>query len=444
MSEERLLRSRPTSVASLGSASSRSFYVRHLPFQSLDIWSLNKHGQGLRSWIRVDSCGNSKMVEEDRFAMMHRCSLSARDMRLLDPMFVYPSKILGREKAIVVNMEQIRCIIMADKVFLLNSLDSYTLHYVVELRNRIAPASTGADSKFEHAGYRTTRGKRDADDLTSPGSTSLDSFPFEFLALEVALESACTFLDTQAAQLEIEAYPLLDELMSNVTTLSLERVRRLKSRLVELTRRVQKVRGEIEHLMNDKGDMAEMHLTEKMQRTGETASYGDGGSGWSMIDGARSFSAPVSRVSSPYQRWMREKKPRRSRRRTESVKSWGSGANRTEELAMLLEAHSVVISSTLKKLTSMKEHIDCTEDFINIQLDNDRNQTIQYQLILTAATFSVMIITAIAATFGINIKISWYDNAEAFQWVLVASLTFTAMVFSAFILFFKRKESIKF
>ena len=45
----------------------------------------------------------------------------------------------------------------------------------------------------------------------------------------------------KAAELVIEAYPLLDELTSKISTLNLERVRRLKSRLVALTRRVQKV-----------------------------------------------------------------------------------------------------------------------------------------------------------------------------------------------------------
>lgn len=39
----------------------------------------------------------------------------------------------------------------------------------------------------------------------------------------------------------MEAYPLLDELTSKISTLNLERVRRLKSRLLALTRRVQKV-----------------------------------------------------------------------------------------------------------------------------------------------------------------------------------------------------------
>ncbi len=45
----------------------------------------------------------------------------------------------------------------------------------------------------------------------------------------------------QAAELEKEIYPVLDELTSKISTLNLEHVRRLKSHLVALTRRVQKV-----------------------------------------------------------------------------------------------------------------------------------------------------------------------------------------------------------
>ncbi|CAI7876813.1 unnamed protein product [Closterium sp. NIES-54] len=52
-----------------------------------------------------------------------RCDLPGRDLRLLDPVFVYPSTILGRERAMVVNLESIRCIITADEVLLLNVTD---------------------------------------------------------------------------------------------------------------------------------------------------------------------------------------------------------------------------------------------------------------------------------------------------------------------------------
>lgn len=39
----------------------------------------------------------------------------------------------------------------------------------------------------------------------------------------------------------MEIYPVLDELTTSVSTLSLERVRRLKGQLLALTQRVQKV-----------------------------------------------------------------------------------------------------------------------------------------------------------------------------------------------------------
>jgi hypothetical protein len=47
---------------------------------------------------------------------MRRCGIPARDLRILDPLLAYPSTILGREKAIVVNLEAIKAIITADEV----------------------------------------------------------------------------------------------------------------------------------------------------------------------------------------------------------------------------------------------------------------------------------------------------------------------------------------
>ncbi|XP_018630215.1 uncharacterized protein [Nicotiana tomentosiformis] len=44
---------------------------------------------------------------------------------------------------------------------------------------------------------------------------------------------------------------------------------------------------------------------------------------------------------------------------------------------MLLEAYFVQIESTMNKLITLQEYIDDTEYYINIQLDNHRNQLIQ-------------------------------------------------------------------
>ncbi|KAI3962273.1 hypothetical protein MKW92_050217 [Papaver armeniacum] len=427
--KERLLPPRPISSINLREATSRpisSINLRETTsrpsasgrplFQGIDFLGLKKRGQGLRSWIRVDSSGNSQIMEVDKFTMMRRCDLPARDLRLLDPLFVYPSTILGREKAIVVNLEQIRCIITADEVLLLNSLDSYVLQYVVELQRRLT--SPGVGEVWQNEGPdlgRRRSGSRSFDNMFA--TSSPDYLPFEFRALEVALEAACTYLDAQAAELEIEAYPLLDELTSKISTLNLERVRRLKSRLVALTRRVQKVRDEIEQLMDDDGDMAEI-----------------------STGGGLSVSAPVSPVSSPPDNRKLEKSLSIARSRHESMKSSESTSENIEELEMLLEAYFVVIDSTLNKLTSLKEYIDDTEDFINIQLDNVRNQLIQFELLLTTATFVVAIFGVVAGVFGMNFTVPLFDQPDAFKWVLVITGICGLIIFGSFLWFFKYKR----
>lgn len=440
--KERLLPPKPASAFNVREGINRPTASGRQAFQGVDVVEVKKRGQGLKSWIRVDTSGNSQVIEVDKFTMMRRCDLPARDLRLLDPVFVYPSTILGREKAIVVNLEQIRCIITADEVLLLNSLDKYVLQYVIDLQRRLTTAGVGEVGEVwqsDHSDMNQRRGNRNFENLYS--NNSPDYLPFEFRALEVALEAACTFLDTQAAELEIEAYPLLDGLTSKISTLNLERVRRLKSRLVALTRRVQKVRDEIEQLMDDDGDMAEMYLTEKKRRM-ELSFYGDQSMvGYRPVDGA-SISLPVSPVSSPPDSHSRrlEKSLSIARSRHESMRSSESNNENIEELEMLLEAYFVVIDSTLNKLTSLKEYIDDTEDFINIQLDNVRNQLIQFELLLTTATFVVAIFGVVAGIFGMNFEIPLFDVPSAFQWVLIITGVCGVCIFSAFVWFFKYRR----
>ncbi|PSS07571.1 Magnesium transporter MRS2-1 like [Actinidia chinensis var. chinensis] len=436
--KERLLPPKPASAVNVRDPSYRPSASGRLPFQGVDVLGLKKRGQGLRSWIRVDALGNSQVIEVDKFTMMRRCDLPARDLRLLDPLFVYPSTILGREKAIVVNLEQIRCIITADEVLLLNSLDSYVLQYVVELQRRLTTAGVGEVWHPEGTDLSRRRGSRSFDNMFA--SMSPDYLPFEFRALEVALEAACTFLDSQAAELEIEAYPLLDELTSKISTLNLERVRRLKSRLVALTRRVQKVRDEIEQLMDDDGDMAEMYLTEKKRRMESFFSGDQSLLGYRSTDGLQSASAPVSPIPSPPENRKLEKSLSIARSRHDSMRSTESGTEKIEELEMLLEAYFVVIDSTLNKLTSLKEYIDDTEDFINIQLDNVRNQLIQFELLLTTATFVVAIFGVVAGIFGMNFAIPLFDHEGAFKWVLIITGVTGVVIFFSFLWFYKYRR----
>ncbi|XP_054823023.1 magnesium transporter MRS2-5-like isoform X2 [Prosopis cineraria] len=343
---------------------------------------------------------------------MRCCSLPSRDLRLLDPMFIYPSTILGREKAIVVNLEQIWCIITADEVFLMNSLDGSVGQYKFELCNRLQNEKS-------------------------------DDLPFELRALELALELTCSSLDAQVKELEMEIYPVLDELASSISTLNLERVRRFKGHLLTLTQRVQKVRDEIEHLMDDDGDMAEMCLTEK-KRQSDTYHLSDlflqmniSGSGTVI-----SKSAPASpeRTLSGADMLQRAFSSIGNSSKYGSLAGSSNDGEKIEPLEMLLEAYFVVIDNTLNNLLSLKEYIDDTEDFINIKLGNIQNQLIQFELLLTAATLLATVFASVTAVFGMNFEATVFDHPYGFHWVLVVTGIGCALLYFSFLFYFRNKN----
>lgn len=200
----RLLPPRPSTPPGVGGDNptdvglkNRSNLVLKRPlFQGMDMVGLKKRGHGVRSWIRIDPAGNSQILEVDKTSLMRRCDLPARDLRLLDPLFVYPSTILGRERAIVVNLERIRCIITADEVLLLNSLDNVVLQYVSELQGRLGYKLRALQLLKPDEQDR----KRALSDGDMFSGSSADDLPFEFRALEVALEFACSYLDAQVCR----------------------------------------------------------------------------------------------------------------------------------------------------------------------------------------------------------------------------------------------------
>ncbi|KAL0437405.1 UNVERIFIED_CONTAM: Magnesium transporter MRS2-I [Sesamum radiatum] len=67
--------------------------------------SFKKKGAVSRSWMVLDGAGQGVVLDLDKYDIMRRVPINARDLRILDPLLSYPSAILGREKAIVLNLE---------------------------------------------------------------------------------------------------------------------------------------------------------------------------------------------------------------------------------------------------------------------------------------------------------------------------------------------------
>nr|GMD61015.1 Magnesium transporter MRS2-I [Ipomoea batatas] len=174
--------------------------------------------------------------------------------------------------------------------------------------------------------------------------------------------------------------------------------------MTRLTSRVQKVRDELEQLLDDDDDMADLYLSRKL---------------------AAAVSSPVS--CNVVHDWFLDSPTISSKLSRASRKSTTTshGGIDVEELEMLLEAYFVQIESTMNKLTTLREYIDDTEDYINIQLDNHRNQLIQLELFLSSGTVCLTVYSMVAAIFGMNIPYQWNDNhGYLFKWVVI----FTSMI----------------
>ncbi|CDY51292.1 BnaA06g23540D [Brassica napus] len=341
--------------------------------------------QSSRSWVSIVATGESETLDVDKYAIMHRVQIHARDLRILDPNLSYPSTILGRERAVVLNLEHIKAIITADEVLLRDPSDENVIPVLKELERRLpsSAANNDADAAEE------------------------DDSPFEFRALEVFLEAICSFLAARTTELETAAYPALDELTSKISSRNLDRVRKLKSAMTRLTARVQKVRDELEQLLDDDDDMADLYLSRKLSSASSASS------------------SPNCYLTSPT---IGSKISRASRA---SLATARGDENDVEELEMLLEAYFMQIDSTLNRLTTLREYIDDTEDYINIQLDNHRNQLIQLELVLSSGTVCSAFYSLVAGIFGMNIPYTWNDNhGYMFKYVVILTGAICVILFT--------------
>ncbi|KAK8486532.1 hypothetical protein V6N13_094551 [Hibiscus sabdariffa] len=76
-------------------------------------------------------------VEAGKHSIMRRTGLPDWGLQIFDPFLSYPSTVLGRERAIVINLEHIKTIITTQEVLLLNFKDPSVTPFVNELQRKI-------------------------------------------------------------------------------------------------------------------------------------------------------------------------------------------------------------------------------------------------------------------------------------------------------------------
>lgn len=369
-----------------------------------------------RKWVKVDKRGTSSIIQAEKNELTHQLGVQLRDLRVLDPYLAasYPSAILSRDRALVVNLEHIKCIIATDQVLVTNAEDDTVLAFVEELQRRCASGIDGDSSK-----QNTSQSSPDLVVLSEKGDMTKENMfpfleiPFELRVLEVVLESVCTHLERLTSELEAAAHPALDALTNKVSTHNLERVRRIKNRMVRLNTRVETIHELLEKLLDDDSDMKDINLTAKQLDMERTVSLQRNSLKVSQPPGSPLFGAEAEDDDADVQ-----------------------------EVEMVLETYFMHIDNTYNKLQTLTEYIDDTEDYINIELDNQRNQLIRIELVLTAATFAVAIIGSIAGIFGMNLNNNHEDSHTLFLVVTVVSVLGALLVFAAIIAYCRHKKLI--
>ncbi|KAI4310833.1 hypothetical protein MLD38_035785 [Melastoma candidum] len=360
-----------------------------------------RKGAGTRSWLIISDTGESRSEGIEKHAIMRRTGLPARDLRVLDPMLSYPSSILGRDRAIVVNLEHIKAVITATEVLIVNTNSPLVFRFVQDLRHRISCAHPADQQKMETESGNSlplcdckspmwkSSGRWPEMDNSFPykggrsrtrnNSGVQKTLPFEFTALECCLKSACKCLESE-------------------------------------------VRNELEHLLDDDNDMAEMYLTEKfLARSLETTSLKD-------HESADVPEEDVERLEDP------------SPSEAFDFDMLTSSKPNVEELEMLLEAYFAQIDGILQKLSDMNEYVEDTEDCINIMLNDKQNQLLQMGVMLTCANMILSAGVVVAGIFGMNIHISLFDSTPAqFNETVIGTISGCIALFLAAILWGKKR-----
>ncbi|XP_028079076.1 magnesium transporter MRS2-F-like isoform X3 [Camellia sinensis] len=337
-----------------------------------------------KQWLVVPQVGKSRIEEVGKHSIMRRTGIPARDLRILDPTLSYPSTILGRERAIVVNLEHIKAIITANEMLVLNPKDPGVAPFVQDLELKLCNVNTGIDGSEKTIEDTPLPSKVGVPQEASGDNSPKISFntsskvgsskvpPFEFRVLEICLKFVCRCLESE-------------------------------------------LRDELEHLLDDDMDMAEMYLTAKLF----SPQFEDSESKQNNIDDDDTV------VLEDYS-------DEEEIRSNKSSSGGGSGQKpKIYELEKLLEVYFVQLDGALNKLSTMREYVDDTEDYINIILDDKQNQLLRVGVVISIALVIINFCIVTAGVLGMNIRIPLFDFGVPLQF----DECFVALVGTFFVLF---------
>jgi len=324
-------------------------------------------------------------------------------------------------------------IIGLDRCYITNLDDESTAAFVSELQRRMSAISQGLPPNRSTLDFTSATDAPASASAVPSTAPAFDELPFELRVMEVALDLVSGYLERLTTDLEAAAHPALDALTAKVSTENLERVRRVKNRMVRLTTRVETLREVLEKFLDDDDDLRDMNLSAKEAREAQARAAEQ------LRQSAQPFDVVLPATGT--------KTPGSPHSAAMTYDSEEEEEEAVEEVEQLLESYFMQVDNTWNKLQTLTEYIDDTEDYINIQLDSQRNQLIRLDLILTSMTASMALITAITSLFAMNTVLlpSIGENKAPYSWFLTiacVSAGIAILVFGTVIVYSRYKRLI--
>jgi len=326
--------------------------------------------------------------------LINSLGIQPRDFRIMDTAAsrqVYC--VMSRDKCIIVHMAHIRCIITTQYVLLVPPDDDKSAIFLTKLKERISQPHAmvgksvlaflgerphpiqGQSNKVmaEESGGPTSSqgqknrpwGKRQQQQqhnavairelLTGGGDEEFGfnmDLTFELKALEICLDELASDVEERTKELELALKPTIDRLAINVRRDTLDRLRRLMTKLVTLTSTTHTICRALEELLEDEDDMLDMNLTAKEQREMQL----------------------LTRISTAIEEGSEEG----------YASDDSDSSNQSVQISkveMLIEAYFMHFDSIFNRLQDLMDNISDTEVVVNIKLDAHQNKLLGVNLI---------------------------------------------------------------
>lgn len=400
-------------------------------------------GQHSLTLVHIDNKATARRLQMSTGFLLSDLHVRYRDLVVVDPTIAVPmgTVMFIRPTCIVLNLDvggHIRMVICENQVFILGVPDE-------------KDTSVSAIPTVEHVFVQY---------VALCLKKASDSMPYELIALEAALNTAVGILTKDVNYHDDVSVEKIEAMLRTVNRDTLEGIRNIKHGVNVLQLRVSRLQTEIQEIMEDDTDMADLYLKRrrkmmKMKKPRFPPEHGE----VPKVKTAKSF----QRLYRPLRRYGRRRwayrtlNPRRDPddmliQRRVSLKRQRTADEDTrqpivvdpheiEEAEDLLEAIFVDSDILNRRLSAIEDRTKDAENLLELDLDTRRNELVGLNLVVATIAMSFGFGALVAGVFGMNLVNSdLVDEPWVLPVVLIVTLVLCIALIGAVVWYVRRRK----